>query len=87
MAESLWDYWPVEGRNELSERNIAAHLSSALWDSSFKLFAEAHRNQHTDRRVDPLAVHPESGSTVVVECMRLYYASHSLEHNDDVTSI
>jgi hypothetical protein len=84
MAESLWEYWPSNGKNEIPERNVTLHLGLALQQAGYRLYAEAHAKDATDLRVDLLAFNPEHKVTVVAECKRLYSPQKCAEMAEDL---
>lgn len=84
LAESLWEYWPTEGHNEISERNITLHLAVAFQNAGYRLYAEAHTKGQTNRRIDFVAFNPEASTSVLAECKRLYSAEKCSEIVEDV---
>jgi hypothetical protein len=84
MAESLWEYWPSNGNNEIPERNVSLHLGVALQQAGYRLYAEAHAKGATDKRIDLLAFNPETAVTVLAECKRLYSAEKCAEMVEDL---
>jgi len=88
LAESLWEYWPSKGNNEMPERNISMQLAIAFHEKGFKCFSEAHWKQEGDhRKLDLLAVHPGSKDAVCIECKRLYSAEKCGSMLEDVERI
>jgi hypothetical protein len=55
LARNVKRYWPVNGRNELGERNQTTHLASVLLRHDWHCWVEAHWNGGTDRRMDLVA--------------------------------
>ena len=87
MAENLWDYWPSEGNNDISERNISLYFSIAFHDKGVKSFAECHWKGETDKRLDFFAINPETGVAICAECKRLFNAEKCQEIVDDFKRI
>ncbi len=87
MSESLWDYWPSEGDNDIPERNISLYLAIAFHEKGFKCFAEGNWNDSTDKRIDFLAVNPETGIAVCGEFKKLYSAEKCQSMLDDFNRI
>lgn len=84
MSESLADYWPTNGNNELSERNISLHLSHSFAERGFRLYAEAHPDEGVNRRIDMLALDIERRVSVACEFKRLYSTGKLEEVLNDV---
>ena len=72
LSRAVCRYWPVNGRNELGERNQTMHLAAAFLSHEWHCWAEAHWNDATDRRLDMLAWHEHSRTLCVMEAKRLY---------------
>lgn len=72
LARSVRRYWPVNGRNELGERNQTMHLASAFLRREWHCWSEAHWDGATDRRLDLLAWNEPTRTLCVVEAKRLY---------------
>lgn len=72
LSRSVRRYWPVNGRNELGERNQTMHLAAAFLRREWHCWAEAHWSDATDRRLDLLAWHERLRMLCVVEAKRLY---------------
>ena len=83
LAESLWDYWPTVGNNDISERNISLYLSISFHEKGFKCFAEGHWKNSTDKRIDFFAIDPNSRMAICAECKRLYSAEKCNEMVED----
>jgi hypothetical protein len=71
LARSVRRYWPVNGRNELGERNQTLHLATVLMRHDWHCWLEAHWDGGTDRRIDLLAWEERSRTLVTVEAKRL----------------
>ncbi len=72
MAESLWEYWPTNNGNEMAEKNISLHFGVALWEAGYRLFAEAHPENETQKHLDLFAFNPDSGNKVFCEFKRTW---------------
>lgn len=72
LSRSVRRYWPVNGRNEVGERNQTMHLAGALLRREWHCWAEAHSDQLTDRRHDLLAWHEPTRTLCMIEAKRLY---------------
>jgi hypothetical protein len=72
LSRSVRRYWPVNGRNEVGERNQTMHLAGALLRHEWHCWAEAHSDGATDRRHDLLAWHERTRTLCMIEAKRLY---------------
>lgn len=72
LSRSVRRYWPVNGRNEVGERNQTMHLAGAFLRREWHCWAEAHSDQATDRRHDLMAWHEPTRTLCMVEAKRLY---------------
>lgn len=54
LSESTWEYWPQNGNNELSERNISINQAIAFAEAGFLSFsyAEVHSGEERNQRFD-----------------------------------
>jgi hypothetical protein len=71
LARNVKRYWPVNGRNELGERNQTLHFASVLLRHDWHCWQEAHWNGSAERRIDLLAWEERSRTLVAVEAKRL----------------
>lgn len=72
LADSLLEYWPSVGKNEMCEKNAVLHLGHALLKEGFYVYGECHSNGNTDERLDLLALNLKESAQVMVEAKRLY---------------
>jgi hypothetical protein len=72
LAESLSDYWPPSGENDLPERNISLHMAQAFAEQGFRCYGEVNPCDRTDERLDLLAFQPAGKTVVVIECKKLH---------------
>jgi hypothetical protein len=72
LSRSVRRYWPVNGRNEVGERNQTMHLAGALLRREWFCWAEAHSDEVTARRHDLLAWHEPTRTLCMIEAKRLY---------------
>jgi hypothetical protein len=72
LSRSVQRYWPVNGRNEVGERNQTMHLAGALLRREWHCWAEAHSDGATDRRHDLLTWHERTRTLCMIEAKRLY---------------
>lgn len=75
LSESTWEYWPQNGNNEISERNISINQTVTFADAGFLSYAEVHSGESTRQRTDLFMIHPQQRAAVVMECKRLYNAA------------
>jgi hypothetical protein len=87
LAAALWEYWPVNGNNEVGERNISLHVGRSLSDAGFHCYAEAHSGQSTSQRIDLVAYHPSASTILVGESKRLYSMEKLTEMLNDVERV
>jgi hypothetical protein len=83
MSESLWDYWPTAGDNDIPERNISLYLALAFYEKGFKCFTEGNWKDSTDKRIDFIAVHPDAGIAVCGEFKKLFSSEKCLNMLED----
>jgi hypothetical protein len=76
LAESLWEYWPASGNNDIPERNVSLHLARAFAERGFLCYGEANPRDRTDARLDLLALHESRDVLAMVESKRLYEPEH-----------
>lgn len=72
LAESLWDYWPASGENDIPERNISVHAARAFAEQGFRCYAEVNPRDRTDRRLDLLAFDPDREVLAILESKKLH---------------
>ena len=72
LSRSVLRYWPVNGRNEVGERNQTLHLAGAFLRREWNCWAEAHSDRLTDRRHDLVAWHEPTRTLCIIEAKRLY---------------
>jgi len=85
LGESLWEYWPSKGNNEVPEANVTLHVGRALAEAGFAVFAEAHgEDSGTDKRHDLLAYSRPANTVVACEFKRLYSGEKANQMLHDV---
>jgi hypothetical protein len=72
LKNSLWEYWPAAGQNEIAERNVSIHIAHQLIRSGWKVSAESSFPHKANRRVDLLAIQIEKKAFVVCESKLLH---------------
>ena len=87
MAESLWEYWPTAKDNDLPEINISLHLAIALHENGFNCFADGNWKNSTDKRLDFLAINPETGIAICGEFKKLFSAEQCESMTEDLERI
>lgn len=87
LAESLWDYWPTENENELSERNISTQLAASFGGRGFRAFAEVHSKGRVDQRFDLFLLNHDEQVALCVESKRLYSTEQARRILADVERI
>jgi hypothetical protein len=75
LAESLEDYWPTWGLNEIAEANQVLHIGRAFLEQGYLGFAEAHQDGGATRRFDLLVIEPTNQTLLVCEFKRIYNAA------------
>lgn len=87
LAESLWDYWPTEGTNELSERNVTTQLAASFGGYGFKAFTETHSKGRVDQRFDLFLLNHDEQVAIAAEAKRLYSAEKASEMTVDLDRV
>lgn len=72
LKNSLWEYWPAAGQNEIAERNVSIHIAHQFIRSRWKVSAEASFPYKANRRVDLLAIQIGKKAFVVGESKLLH---------------
>jgi len=84
MTES---YWPAVGDNDMSERNITAHVGHCFLESGWHLVTEVSFRKNAGSRLDMLVLNRKSRAMVVIEGKRLESAVKAKELSDDAKRI
>jgi hypothetical protein len=69
--KSLENYWPAINENDMSERNITAHVCHSFLQHGWFTYAEVSFPFRADRRLDMLALNRRTRSLVAIESKRL----------------
>lgn len=84
MTES---YWPAVGENDMSERNITAHVGHCFLEAGWHLVTEVSFRKNAGARLDMLALNQKSKAMVVIEAKRLESAVKAGELSEDAKRI
>lgn len=80
-------YWPAVGENDMSERNITAHVGHCFLESGWHLVTEVSFRKNAGARLDMLALNQKAKAMVVMEGKRLDSAVKAQELSNDAKRI
>ena len=87
LRKSLSEYWPAIGPNDMSERNITAHVAHSFLKARWLIYAEPVFPRSSQQRLDMMALHKSTRTLIAIEGKRLYEGDKATALAKDATRI